>query len=184
LGILSRLRLFYLRHFSKPSSDRLLYREVYRRQVRKIVELGVGDFGRTLRMLEIAGASVPAAELSYVGMDLFEARMDSDSPGLSLKEAHQRLRSTGARVQLVPGNPPDSLARTANALGRVDLLILPEEFDGPETARMWFFVPRMLHEASLVLVERQLPDGLRHFDAKPSLEIERLASLATARRAA
>ena len=39
---LSRLRQFYLLHFSKPASDRLVYREIRRKKARKIVEFGLG----------------------------------------------------------------------------------------------------------------------------------------------
>ncbi len=92
-------------------------------------------------------------------MDPFEDRSEADAPGLTLKAAHQLLRRDGVRVQLVPGNPADSLLRVANSLGKVDLLILPAMLESASFARTWFFVPRMLHEQSLVFVERTLEDG-------------------------
>lgn len=135
-------------------------------------------------MIGIAQQTVPDSEIHYVGMDLFEGRPAASGPSLSLKVAHQLLRSTGVRVQLVPGNPADSLIRLANSLGKVDVLLVPAELDSPESARVWFFVPRMLHEHSLVFVERVRADGQTTFVIKPRHEIEKLASAGFSRRAA
>lgn len=184
MRIISRLRQLYLCHFSKPAADRLVYRAVCRHRPQKIVELGLRDGQRALRMIELARQSA-GAEVHYVGMDLFEARPASDgAAALSLKAAHQMLRGAGARVQLVPGNPADGLTRMANALGKVDLLIVPEELDSPSQARVWFFVPRMLHERSTVFVEGRTPDGQPCLRVKSRQEIDQLASAGQLRRAA
>ena len=181
----SQLRLFYLRYLSKPAADRPVYREIHRHSIKKIVELGVGNGHRALRMIEVARrrAAMPT-DIHYVGMDLFEARTDSNGPGTSLKEVHQLLRGSGARVQLVPGNPSDTLMRLANSLGKVDLLIVPAELDSPSFARLWFFVPRMLHERSRVFVQRTLGDGGTGLAIKPLAEIERRSAGGVRRHAA
>jgi hypothetical protein len=188
LPIISQLRLLYLCYFSKPIFNRPVYRAIRRYRARKIVELGVGDGYRAMRMIEVAWRTSPTPDVHYVGMDPFEGRTESSAPGLSLKAAHQLLRgsdnSTGVRVQLVPGSPSDGLVRMANALGKVDLLIVPAELDSPTHARLWYFVPRMLHERSLVFVDTPLPDGERSLRPKPRPEIERLALLGMGRRAA
>lgn len=184
MSILSRLRLLYLGYLSKPASDRLVYRAIRRNRPRKIVELDIADATRAQRMIEVAQRA-SGQEVHYVGMDLFEGReVSQDGPGLSLKAAHRLLCGTGAKVQLLPGSPPESLARMANALGQVDLLIIPRRFDGPDFRRMWFFVPRMLHQRSLVFVEAAASDGQRILRLKPRREIEQLASLGENRRAA
>jgi hypothetical protein len=87
-------------------------------------------------------------------------------------------------VQLLPGNPPDSLVRVANSLGKVDLLIVPAELDSPSLARVWFFVPRMLHPRSLVFVQRALDDGQTALRIMPRAEIDALAAAGASRRAA
>jgi hypothetical protein len=184
LSIFSQLRLLYLCYFSKPASSRPIYRAIRRHHVQKIVELGVGHGDRALRMIEVARRLSPPTDVHYVGMDLFEGRADSNQPGSSLKEIYQRLRASGARVQLVPGNPSDGLIRLANSLGKVDVLILPVELDSPANARMWFFVPRLLHERSQVFVERVLDDGQTVLAIKPRQEIDRLAAAGVRRHAA
>ena len=119
-----------------------------------------------------------------MGMDRFEDRPASSGSRIDLKAAHQRLRGTGVRFQLVPGNPFDGLTRLANSLGKVDLLIVPAELDSPSLAQVWFFVPRMLHERSLVFVDDVLADGQRRLRLKPRPEIDHLASVGRSHRAA
>ena len=184
MSIRSHIRLIYSSHFSKPQSDRPIYQAIQRCHARKIVEFGIGAAQRALRMIEVAKLASPDQEIHYVGMDLFEDRSESDRPGLTLKAAHQLLRRDGVRVQLVPGNPADSLCRVANSLGKIDLLIVPAELDVPAAARAWFFVPRLLHENSLVFIERTLDKGETRLDLKPRHEIDGLAAVGVRRRAA
>ena len=120
----SRLRLLYLSRFSQPAIDRPIYRAIRQRPVEKIVELGIGDCQRTLRMLEIAGIHCPPAEICYAGIDLFETRRPGDGPPLTLKRAFQLLRATGARIRLIPGDPFTALSGAANLLAATDLLVV------------------------------------------------------------
>jgi hypothetical protein len=183
LPIISRLRSLYFRWFSQPSHNRLLYREICRRRVRTIVELGVGSGQRAVRMIELARRGDPSA-VYYVGMDQFEAQQAGSGPGMTLKAAHQLLRGAGARFRLVPGDPAEGLIQSANSLGQVDLLIVPGELDSAEWARFWYFVPRVLHERSLVLIDGRTADGGGQLQPKARGEIERLAATGSGRRAA
>jgi hypothetical protein len=146
--------------------------------------LGIATGQRALRMIDVAQLASPGEEVHYVGVDPFESRSESDGPGLTLKAAHQLLRRDGVRVQLVPGNLAAALARVANSLGKVDLLIVPAALESASFARAWFFVPRMLHEQSLVFVEQTLEDGRSLLEIKPRHEIDALASLGIRRQAA
>ncbi|MCE5301700.1 MAG: hypothetical protein LLF97_01165 [Planctomycetaceae bacterium] len=183
MSILRQLHLLYLCFFSKPASDRALLRAIRRNGVQKIVELDVADGTRARRMIDVA-RQASGEDVHYVGIDLFEGRSADDPPGLSLKAAYRSLRTDGVRVQLVPGDPSDGLARSANSLGHVDLLIVPARFDAPSFRRMWFFVPRMLHDRTLVLIDETLPDGRRRLRKKSASEIEQLVAGQAARRAA
>jgi hypothetical protein len=183
LSILSKFRLFSACHLSKPTRNRPIYQTICRRGVRKIVEIGIGNGQRAVKMIEVAKLASPGHCISYVGVDPFEARSKTDGPGLTLKEAHQLLQGEGGLIQLVPGNPSDAMPRIANSLGKVDLLIVPGDFDSPTWARAWFFVPRILHERSVVFVEQPGEDGAPRLAIKPREEIESLAS-AGRRRAA
>lgn len=184
MSIISRVRLFYLCYFSKPIADRPIYRAIRRLRPKKIVELGIGDASRAVRMIEVAQRAASQLDIHYVGMDLFEGRPTTDGPSLTLKTAHQLLRGTDARVQLVPGNPSDTIIRLANSLGQVDLLIVPAELESASFARVWFFVPRILHKRSVVFVEERSCDGQRVLRQKPRGEVDELAAAGTGRRAA
>jgi monoamine oxidase len=86
--------------------------------------------------------ALPATEVTYVGVDRFESRGPSDPPGVSLKEAHQRLHGK-ARVQLVPGNVDSALARVCNHLGVFDLVVISAANDERHLSRCWFFLQRV-----------------------------------------
>jgi hypothetical protein len=155
----SRLKIIYLLYLSKPSSDRLIYRAIVRKKVRRILELGIGEGKRALRMIDAAARLAPRAEIQYVGMDLFEARNETDGPGLSLISAHRVLKQSGAWIKLIPGDPLNNLARMANDLGQFDLLIFSPQFKTHRLNPNWFFVPRLLHAQSMVYMESKLPGG-------------------------
>jgi len=185
------LRAFYLGYFSQPRGLRPLYRLLRKRAkpgrknpggpICKITELGVGPAERTLRMLELCPAD---DRTQYVGIDLFEARQNGDGPGLKLKEAHQRLAGTGVKVKLIPGDPYSALARSANSLGGQDLILIGADQDRTALAKAWFYVPRMMHEQTVVF-EESLVDGEPVLAMVPHDEIARRAAAATpGRRAA
>lgn len=136
-------------------------------------------------MIELAALHSSPGRIRYTGIDRFEARTLSDGPGLSVKAAHRLLSGTGARVQLLPGDPFSALARAANNLTGSELVIISAGHDPHSLARAWFYVPRMLAAGSSVLVEeRSGPEGELSFRRMTPDEIDRLAGAATLRRAA
>ena len=104
MPITSRLRLLYLCYFSKPAFDRPIYRAIRRYHARKIVEVGVGDGHRAVRMIETAHRASPWLDVHYVGMDPFEARTEPNGRGLSLKAAHQLLSGKRDAALVPPGS--------------------------------------------------------------------------------
>ncbi|MCE9605613.1 MAG: class I SAM-dependent methyltransferase [Planctomycetia bacterium] len=165
------LRSLYLRYFSQPKADRAVYKLLKKQPVRKFLELGIGTGERTLRVLEHCPAS---DETSYTGIDLFEARQNGDGAGLSLKAAHKLLAASGAKVRLVPGDPFGALSRSANAIGKQDLVIISADQDRESLAKAWFYVPRMLHETTTVLLEEK-SEGVSSLRTVSHDEIAKLA---------
>lgn len=170
MNVLQRLKYLYLAYFSKPASDRLLVRTIDRIRPKRIVQLGIGTGERTHRMLEIALWHHAPEELRFIGIDLFEAR-GTDAPGLALKQAHAKLKPTGIKIQLVPGDPLSALMRTANAIPGNDLVIVSADQDAESLAQAWYFVPRILHPESLVICET--PQG---WQVLKTADVERLAA--------
>jgi hypothetical protein len=179
-----RLSHIHLMYLSKPAGDRCLYRAIRTHGVRSIVQIGIGAGQRTHRLIDAVGLYSGDRPLRYTGIDLFEAR-PSHAPGLTLKQAHQQFRPLVHKLQLVPGDPYSALNRTANSLQGTDLVVVAADVDAESLQRSWFFLPRMLHAKSLVLVEQQVSGGTKgEFQSLPLAELERRAQRAAPQRAA
>ena len=148
--MLALARHLHLAYLSKPKSERILYRTVRRLRAKTIVELGTGDAHRAHRLLATA-ARYSDETPSYTGFDLFESR-PSHAPGITLKKAHRELRTTGAKIRLLPGPPEMMLPQLANSLMGTDLVIINSELQGADLDATWRFLPRMLDDHSLVLI--------------------------------
>jgi hypothetical protein len=180
-----RLKYLYLSYLSKPAGDRVLYRAIGRRKVRKILEIGMGPSRRTLRMIDLAGRVSRGESVRYAAIDLFETRPPESSPGLPLKETHKLLKSTRAHVQLIPGDPASALSRSANALANMDLVIISADYDEASLAEAWFYLPRMLHANSAVYIEsKTTATGMPQLTPLAAADITRRAQPRRARRAA
>ena len=179
LGI---VKYSYLAFLSQPASDRPIYRELRQHPVRRIVELGVGSAIRAQRVIQMLLSLDPLAEIHYTGIDLFESR-PQQWPGQTLKAAHTMFRRLPARVQLIPGDPFTALVRWANDLTRTDLLLVARDQDADAMKRAWAFVPRMLHEGSLVFHER-CSGGQACFERLGLADVQRLADAPRQKRSA
>ncbi|MFM7242721.1 MAG: hypothetical protein ACKO40_00915 [Planctomycetaceae bacterium] len=177
MGRLGFLRSLWLTRLSRPAGERVLYRHALRQPPTRILELGVGTLARTERLLEVAAAATPAADLAYVGLDPFESRSPTDPPGVSLKEAHQRLRGR-ARVQLVPGSIDTGLARVCNHLGVFDLVLISADNPEGHLSRCWFFLQRVTGPRTVVFVERAAA-----WTSLPKAKIDELAARSVLQRA-
>jgi hypothetical protein len=184
LRFINRLSLLQLLHLSKPSADRVVYQAIARLRARKLLEFGIGVGQRAVRMIEAAKCFAQPQEVRFIGVDLFEDRSQSDGPGLALKEAYRMLHGRGVRVQLIPGNVLDGLTRSANMLGKVDVLIFSAQADPRQLALAWFYVPRLMHEKTQVFVEQRVAEGLTTLQLVRQDEIRSLANAAQRRRTA
>jgi len=180
----SRWKIFYLSYLSNPSSDRLIYRAIVQKKPRRILELGIADGRRALRMIDTAARFTDRSDILYIGLDRFEDRGSTDDAGLPLITAHRVLNRSGARIKLVPGDPLRSLARAANDLGQVDLLIISPQTETERLNKVWYFVPRLLHAQSQIFVEQKLPGDKKTLQAASPREIEQWAAKAIRWKAA
>jgi len=171
---LNRLRLFFLLHFSKPASDRLVYRELRRKESRKIVEIGMGSTQRAVQAINVLKSFHAPGDIHYTGIDQFEARVIGDGPRLTLRDAHRVLKATGARVQLVPGAAGEALSRVANGLKEIDAVIISADQSLEQMAQAWFYLPRMVHDMTLFFQEGVSPTGATTMQLLSRDEIARL----------
>jgi hypothetical protein len=179
----SRLRYLYLAWLSGPSHQRQLYRLIRKQRIRSIVEIGIGHAQRAVRMIEVAQGTPPVGPIRYTGIDAFESRDSGE--GLTLKAAYRTLKPTGARVQVVPGDPFSALSRVANTLLGTELLIVSADQSETAMAQAWFYVPRMLVERSIVLLEeKDTATGRTQLKPMHATEIARLSRQGSGQRLA
>ncbi len=182
---LNTLRYLYLAYLSKPVGDRVLYRAVRGVRAGRILEIGIGSADRTLRLVSLAQRASGAEAIRYAAIDPFEARGADKPVGLSIKETHRMLAGSGAKVQLIPGDPAHALPRAANGLTGTDLIVVGADYDVASLGEAWFYVPRMLHAGTRVYLESRSAEGAQTtFRLMPAAEIELLASGCRRRRAA
>ena len=174
MSVLAFFKKVHLVHFSKPAGERAIWKTVMQQAPKRIVELGIGDGVRTKRMLELASTAV-ADKVQYTGQDLFEGR-STDQAGLTLKEAHRAFATDQVSSRLAPGDVYSVLTRMANSLTNTDLLLISNEHDDSVLAAAWYYVPRMLHEDSVIL--RQTSDELAAYEVMDRREVESLAAAA------
>ncbi|HWB00194.1 MAG TPA: hypothetical protein VG713_16990 [Pirellulales bacterium] len=153
--LIVRLRCLRLAWFSHPRGSRVLYRHLGRRRPTRLLELGIGNGQRARQLIELASALSPGQTVRYTGIDQFEARSAVDGAGMSLRLAHRSFVGAPAKVRLVPGDPYAALARTANALGTFDLLLVAADQQRESLADAWFYVPRLLAEGAAVFLEER-----------------------------
>ena len=180
----SGLKAFALRWFSRPKSDRVLYRLIHERKPAKMMVLGLGDARRALRMIWLAQQYQPADCIHFAAVDRFDSR-PLEVPHFTLKAAHKLLRPTGSRVNLIPGDPLEGLGRAVNLLHGFDLVVISADQDAASMDKSWFYLQRMLAPQAVVLQEDHRSDRLA---LKPlsQFDLQRLAaaSMPTRRRAA
>jgi len=176
-------RYAYLAHLSRPKSVRQLYRLVKRERVCRIVDVGISDTRRAMALIEVAQRYAGQQKVAYTGIDWFDAR-SQPLESLSLKEAYRLLRPTGANVRLVPGEPGRSLAAAANAHQNTDLVVISHLVTDSELASAWFYVPRMLHDRSILLRERLDTEGQPAFTPLTQAQVSAWAGGDSRRRVA
>jgi predicted O-methyltransferase YrrM len=176
----SGVRVLYLALLSKPPHERAIFKTIRNLRANSVVEFGVGLGLRSQRMITMLRRNHDADDVHYVGIDLFEARA-AGSPGMTLKQAHRSLAETGVQIRLVPGDPFSALARTANELTGTDLVVIGADQDSASLREAWFYLPRMLHDQSLVLIEQADQSG---FEVLNSQQVSQRATATAKGRAA
>ncbi|HEY2840414.1 MAG TPA: hypothetical protein VGJ26_14755 [Pirellulales bacterium] len=177
------VRQFYLAHFSKPATDRAVYSLIRKHAPRRIFEFGIGTADRAERMIDVAAGAASAAEITYTGVDQFEARSASQ-PGVSLKTAHRRLVASGVRVRLLPGDAFSALSRTPNKPGAADLIVIAADHDLDALARAWYLIERLTHEGTKIVWQEPKPTAGGPFRMVSREELKILAGSGRKLRAA
>lgn len=177
---ISRFAAVWTACFSKPAADRSVEIAIKRHRPRRILEIGLGDGQRARRAITLAQRFQGRNEVHFTGIDLFEDRHGELAP-YPLKDAYRQLRTTAARVRLIPGDAYGALVRAANSLTQIDLVLISSDVNKASLAAAWFYLPRTLAPAAVVLwADGSLPDG--EYREVPRAEILAAARPARAMR--
>src|SRR5688500_19009784 len=152
------VRRLWTYYFSTPVADRPLHQPLAGKAIRSLVEIGVPDVRRTLRLWDLLAERPENLALKYTRCDLFDARLSAPPP-LPLEPAFAELRRDGTQMKLVPGDPQSALHRVANSLMGTDLRLISANLDAQSLARAWTWMPRMLHAGTIIFQESTAADG-------------------------
>ncbi|MEX2170345.1 MAG: hypothetical protein WD851_13610 [Pirellulales bacterium] len=153
------IKYAYLAYLAKPAADRTLYRLIRTEKACRIVELGIGSLLRTANLIAVAQRYSPQAEIHYSAVDWFDMRPD-EMPPIKLIEAHRRLKATGAKIRVLPGEPGETLRSVANSLLKTDLLLIGPSVTDDSFVQAWYYLPRMCHPKTTVLRGSTIADGI------------------------
>ena len=157
MPVSSFLRFFQRSSHSTSNYQRIVYKTIKRQRASRILEIGLTDTAHSQRMLQVAIKSAQGP-VEYTGIGLFESG-NQGGDGLSLKATFETLGKLGPRIRLIPGAPADALARYANMIHDIDLVVVNlNSLDDP-MERGWFYVPRMLNAEAQAVVESVDPTG-------------------------
>lgn len=173
---MSTLQYWSLCWFSRPASDRLLFKTIHNHKPQSLVQIGMDSARQAELLIAVCQRASRTAAIKYTGIDLFEAK-GAAANGLTLKEAHRVLSATEAKVRLLPGDAAQTLPRMANQLLATDLLIISSNDRREVLDGCWFFIPRMLHESSLLLLQTERHLG-RPFEILGYQDVAALAKAA------
>lgn len=154
MSIKDRAWAFHLAHLSKPIENRPIFQEILKGSIRRILEVGVGKGERSERIIRAAARFRPAGELSFTGIDLFEARRSTHGVGLPLKLVYRMLAKTGAKIRLVPGDAFSGIVRVANSLPCTDLIVISGCQERQLLDKAWYYFPRMMHDRTVVFLQK------------------------------
>jgi hypothetical protein len=184
MAAIGPLKYAYLAYFSQPKSQRVIYQQIKKLGVKRIVEVGIGSIERAVQMINVAQRFSSDKSITYTGFDWFEEREAGQSP-LPLIHAHRQMQLCGAKARLVPGFPPATLPQIANSLQRTDLMLISHLVDDAALERTWFYMPRMCHPTTVILREQLEPSTGGVTFARLSLEdLQRRSLIRKSRKAA
>jgi hypothetical protein len=107
-----------------------LFRTIYDRRCRRLVEIGTWNGVHATQMIGVAAARAKVGLIRYTGFDLFEQltdeqfRQEFSKRPPAYDEVMARLSETGADIRLVRGNTRTTLPESAAVLREADFVFI------------------------------------------------------------
>jgi hypothetical protein len=159
------LRYRHLLLTTRPRRYVNLFRTIYRRRCRNLVEIGTWNGVHAEQMIRVA-ESRNSGPVSYSGFDLFEdltdeqLRQEFSKRPPSFLEVLNRLKQTGAAIRLHRGNTRDTLPKATEELRQADLVFIDGGHSIETISGDWEAVSRAMGPHTLVLFDDYYPDRL------------------------
>ncbi len=148
---------WYYNTFKAPKRYHHLYDTIRAISAKSILEVGVWNGGRAVRMIEVAKEQT--SQVSYFGYDLFEdlgevgyiAELSKRPP--TEREVAALLKATGAEVKLFRGNTLETLCVSVETLPKIDFVFIDGGHSVKTIASDWSYIEKVLHNNSVVIFD-------------------------------
>jgi predicted O-methyltransferase YrrM len=130
-----------------------------RYRCRRIMEIGTWDGQHAEEMIRTAQRHWPPDQVEYYGFDLFE-QIDDEKIAAEISKkpppravVDQRLRATGARIQLIQGDTIDSLPEAVKKLPPMDLIFIDGGHSYETVSNDWHYCQQLMHSGTVVFLD-------------------------------
>lgn len=148
---------WYYSAFKAPRRYHHLYDTIRTTGAKRILEVGVWNGKRAVKMIEEANPM--SAPVEYYGFDLFEDLGESGyTAELSKRpptedEVRTLLEATHATIALFRGNTLETLPATVGALPKMDFIFIDGGHSVETIANDWGYVKELMHEKTVVIFD-------------------------------
>ncbi len=125
-------------------SHRYLNDHIRRSHSRRIMEIGVYNAENAYTMIQAAMENTPPSQVEYYGFDYFTSYTD--------QQIEKKLRETGAKITLIPGDTMDTLPEAAETLPEMDLIFIDAGKTEQEATSDWTHASRLMHNTTAVYI--------------------------------
>ena len=168
--LISQLRYRRLLHTTKPRRYVNLFRTIYQRRCRNLVEIGTWNGVHAEQMISVAAMHGGVSSVQYTGFDLFEDLTEeqflkefSKRPP-SYQEVLSRLQGTGADVRLRRGNTRVTLPLATEEVRQADLVFVDGGHSIETISADWNAVAGAMGPRTTVLFDDYYPDQISELD--------------------
>jgi hypothetical protein len=149
---------------TRPRRYAELFRTIYKRRCRSLVEIGTWNGVHAEQMIRTAASHFDVASVRYRGFDLFEdlteeqLKLEFSKRPPGYEAVLERLRRTGADVGLIRGNTRETLPRSLDLLAAADLVFIDGGHSIETITADWSAVQRAMGPGTVVIFDDYYPE--------------------------
>jgi len=149
------------KHFYTKEAKRYehLYKIIKKNKCRRIMEIGVWNGNHAIKMIEEAKKTWKSEDIEYYGFDLFEDLNEkmlkeefSKKPPL-LIEVKEKLKKTGAIINLYKGNTLKTLPEVIHKIPNMDFIFIDGGHSLKTICNDWKYSMQLMHNKTVVIFD-------------------------------